>query len=231
VPSGISAWTDAADPYISSISATNITTQNVNDQRRGDVLVGYFTPLDPAFDDGNGDNDIYFMVVNALTDPTLIADVRQDILINFDFTGADYTQLRRLNRLTGEPERVGLTHDGGSLYHLSLVLDGGVGDLFAFGTGGFIGITTGDGDLDGDVDVDDLGLLAAHYGETSGARWSFGDFDLDGDVDLVDLTRLATNYSSGQAQAFADFQTLVPEPHSLSFLLCAFAFRRRHVRR
>lgn len=80
----------------------------------------------------------------------------------------------------------------------------------------------GDADADFDVDLSDLGVLATHYGITSGGHWHLGDFDLDGDVDLSDLGQLATNYGAGQAQAFADFASLtgvnVPEPSLLMTL-------------
>ena len=51
------------------------------------------------------------------------------------------------------------------------------------------------GDLDGDSDVDlaDLQILLAHYGQT-GAEYSDGDLDGDGDVDLADLQALLTVY-------------------------------------
>jgi hypothetical protein len=60
---------------------------------------------------------------------------------------------------------------------------------FAVGTG-----PSGDTDVDGDVDLVDLGNLAGAYGTSSGATWSVGDSDVDGDVDLVDLGMLAGNY-------------------------------------
>lgn len=83
-----------------------------------------------------------------------------------------------------------------------------------------LSLPMGDADLDGDVDLSDLGALATHYGATSGRSWLDGDFDFDGDVDLSDLGTLATHYGAGQAQAMADFLTLVPEPASL-FWICA----------
>lgn len=70
----------------------------------------------------------------------------------------------------------------------------------------------GDTDFDNDVDLNDLGNLATSYGALAGASWMQGDFDRDGDVDLNDLGTLATYYGAGQAQFFADLQTLVPEP-------------------
>lgn len=74
------------------------------------------------------------------------------------------------------------------------------------------GVTPGDADLDGDVDLSDLGVLASNYGQNQNVNWLKGDFDRDGDVDLSDLGSLASHYGAGQAQAFSDFQSLVPEP-------------------
>jgi hypothetical protein len=91
---------------------------------------------------------------------------------------------------------------------------------------------SGDADLDNDVDLSDLSVLAAHYALAAGGTWNTGDFDFDGDVDLSDLSALASNYGQGTTQAYADFQSLasVPEPviglHA--FVLSVFgAVRRR----
>jgi hypothetical protein len=76
----------------------------------------------------------------------------------------------------------------------------------------------GDTDMDGDIDLNDLATLASNYGLAANSYWDMGDFDRDGDVDLSDLSALAANYGSGEAQAFADFQSLtgVPEPSTLA---------------
>jgi len=75
----------------------------------------------------------------------------------------------------------------------------------------------GDADLDGDVDLSDLAILAGNYGTLNPAEWWEGDFDGDGDVDLSDLGSLASNYGTGEAQAFADWQTIqIPEPATAS---------------
>jgi hypothetical protein len=62
----------------------------------------------------------------------------------------------------------------------------------------------GDANVDGFVDVGDLGILAANYGTTSGALWSQGDFNGDGLVDVGDLGILAANYGTGST-TMADF--------------------------
>lgn len=97
----------------------------------------------------------------------------------------------------------------------------------------------GDADLSGTVDINDLRIFAAHYGQ-SGQWWEQGDFNGDGVVDAQDLALLAANYNSpatfgpdlsaAQASAAA---AAVPEPASLT--LMAFAgscllLRRHRVR-
>ena len=55
---------------------------------------------------------------------------------------------------------------------------------------------SGDADLDGTVNLNDLIRLANNYGTNTGLNWSDGDFDYSGGVDLNDLIRLANNYGS-----------------------------------
>ena len=66
----------------------------------------------------------------------------------------------------------------------------------------------GDANRDGRVDVGDLGILAANYGNIAGAAWAGGDFNLDGRVDVGDLGILAANYGYGIGGATqpGDFQ-------------------------
>jgi hypothetical protein len=200
--------------FISGVNVTNLGSKN--NGLDGDVLVSYSMPLVETDDGDAFFHEWYFMVTNGLSlDGATAAETRQLIRLDFDFRDSGIDSLIRLSRLTGEPERVSLVHDGGSNYHLELTLDGGVGDLFKFGTAApFVGILQGDSDVDGDVDLSDLSALAAHYGQTGGVRWGDGDFDLDGDVDLSDLSTLAAKYGAGESQALADFQSItsVPEP-------------------
>lgn len=133
LPSGMTDWSAGADPYTTNIVATNIGDRN--NGRRGDVLVGYFKPLLEEFDGPDHTSEIYLMIVNGLMDPAVGADVRQSIRMTFDFGASGITQLQRLSRDTGQVELIPLVSDGGLLYHVDLVLEGGEGDLLKFATG------------------------------------------------------------------------------------------------
>jgi hypothetical protein len=54
----------------------------------------------------------------------------------------------------------------------------------------------GDCNLDGKVNFNDLSVLLAHYGSTSGMGWSQGDFTYDGTVNFNDLSKLLATYGS-----------------------------------
>ncbi len=99
----------------------------------------------------------------------------------------------------------------------------------------------GDANLDGQVDISDLGALATSW-QTS-AVWSQGDFDYSGFVDISDLGMLATNWQLGvgaplgpsfdEALASVGLAGVsVPEPTSMALLgLClAGVSTRRHRR-
>src|SRR5439155_8624512 len=72
--------------------------------------------------------------------------------------------------------------------------------IYTSATGGTLGFTdlgngtcevrftlSGDANLDGAVDVSDLGALASFYGATTACNWSQGDSNYDGKVDIADL--------------------------------------------
>ena len=52
----------------------------------------------------------------------------------------------------------------------------------------------GDANGDGKVDVNDLTIVLAHFGQT-GMTWSQGEFTGDGTVDINDLTIVLANYN------------------------------------
>lgn len=94
------------------------------------------------------------------------------------------------------------------------------------------GTLMGDADLDGDVDLADLGILAGNFNQVGTFGWADGNFDLDDDVDLSDLGTLAGNFglsvdglmvesmTFAQALAATNFDNAdLPEPGSLAILL------------
>jgi hypothetical protein len=142
-----------------------------------------------------------------------------------DFNNDGQYNTADINLLSGE------LHIGGSnrVYDLDDDFDVDSDDLAVL-IQDIIGTNFGDADLDLEVDLSDLSALAANYGQTS-RNWAQGDFDLNGNVNLIDLTLLATYYEGGQAQAFEDFQTLVPEPSSIAIIALAGILLRRRNRR
>ncbi len=85
----------------------------------------------------------------------------------------------------------------------------------------------GDFDLDGDVDVSDLGILATNYGTASGATIFLGDSDFNGAVNVSDLGDLATYYNT---DVWAAAGAAVPEPATMTMLVLgalALLVRRR----
>jgi autotransporter-associated beta strand protein len=98
----------------------------------------------------------------------------------------------------------------------------------------------GDTDLDGDVDVADLGNLATNWQATN--VWTGGDFDYNGTVDVNDLGLLATNWQAGVGNPLEPslrdaLSTLglpnvtVPEPGSVVFGLAMLAVAPRRRKR
>ncbi len=89
----------------------------------------------------------------------------------------------------------------------------------------------GDANGDGRVDINDLTIVLAHYGQT-GQSWADGEFTGDGTVDINDLTIVLAHYNQSTASS-AGNPSAVPEPAGLVLLVCgglaalAAALRRR----
>ncbi len=71
----------------------------------------------------------------------------------------------------------------------------------------------GDANGDGKVDINDLTIILANYGQT-GVTWSQGDFNGDGKADINDLTIVLANFGLGTGSS-ADGLAAVPEPSAL----------------
>jgi hypothetical protein len=232
LPTAVTAWDASADPFITSISATNLGS--LNNSLAGDVIVGYFEPLDEQFTDpdASDDDDLYFMIVNGLSDPNgLASQTQQEITINFDFASdPSISGLQRLSRDTGLVESVSLTPTGGTTYQLLLTLDGGTGDLFKFNTGSsFVGVTTvalsGDFDGNGIVDAADYTIWQDNLG--SDAAVLGGNGSGAATVVQADYAIWKTNF--GATAASSSGANLVPEPATLLLALLALAAVPRRV--
>ncbi len=131
LPTGVTAFSSSSLPCINAITVSNLGTKN--DGEDGDVIVGTFEVLDHSFVQPCHEGEVYFMVVNGLSDPTGDAeDCQQSIRLDFDFGTTGLNRLLELDRETGHVHEVPLVSDGGSLYHLVITLDGGMGNLYKF---------------------------------------------------------------------------------------------------
>jgi autotransporter-associated beta strand protein len=96
---------------------------------------------------------------------------------------------------------------------------------------------TGDANLDGVVGDEDVTIVGATYGMTSGATWALGDFNYDGAVDDADVTLVSALYdptatplpapSAGAVAAVPEPSTMVLLGAMAAGLLMTSRFRRR----
>jgi hypothetical protein len=93
----------------------------------------------------------------------------------------------------------------------------------------------GDANINGSVNVGDLGILALNWNDT-GKTWATGDFTGDGIVNVGDLGVLAANWGWERPTspgAMGEGSTAIPEPATLSLLALgglAMLRRRRQPR-
>ena len=93
-------------------------------------------------------------------------------------------------------------------------------------------VLPGDANLDGKVDINDLTIVLAHYGQT-GMTWAQGEFTGDGTVDINDLTIVLAHYGQSLGSS-AGGMAAVPEPGPVAILwsgLVFFSYRRSFSRR
>ncbi|MDQ8738009.1 discoidin domain-containing protein [Paenibacillus sp. LHD-38] len=134
-PNSIPLWDPSADARIRSIAVQNIG--NANHGLKGDVLIGYFEPLNGLTKEDEkflpAPHSKYFMIMNGLTasgDAGSSEITSQKITFELDVKGEGPNSLYRVNKETGETERVQLTHVKGNQYRLDIMLGGGKADLF-----------------------------------------------------------------------------------------------------
>ena len=70
---------------------------------------------------------------------------------------------------------------------------------------------SGDANLDGKVDINDLTIVLAHYNQSAGVTWGQGDFTGSGKVDINDLTIVLAHYNQSVG-ASAGNLAAVPSP-------------------
>jgi hypothetical protein len=212
----------------------------------------YGWDYEPAFV-GNTTKTYRFTVDNAPR--TLAASLVWNLDIDLTLTGGQYqdtmVELRDLNlRLRNADTGANLVssianNDTNENIYLATLLPGRY-ELVVSATGGsfvtdyglawrFAPIATptpGDVDLDGSVNLRDLGMLARNFGQTSRAVWTDGDLDGDGRVDRQDFSILARNYGTSLLPIItAASPQAIPEPSAAMLVVCgsilAFALRKR----
>jgi hypothetical protein len=127
---------DRNDPYLRGWVVTNTGTKN--NGQPGDVIIAWFKPLDESFDGPGYTNEVYFMVVNGLTDTNgTAADCSQQIKLNFLDT---FSAVEMVNPLTGVAQMQVPSIVSGRR-QLVLNLNGGDAALFKIADGApFVGV-------------------------------------------------------------------------------------------
>jgi hypothetical protein len=128
------------DPFLAAWGVTN-TAHIKNNGYPGDVVIAWFKLLHEALDGTGYNGQLYFMVVNALTDPAgTAADCKQRITL--DFNNPPQTTAVLLDPATGLLQTNNLTYALGN-WRLTLDLNGGDAALFKLQTGApFAGFVT-----------------------------------------------------------------------------------------
>ncbi len=186
---------------------STVLPEAAGEVRRYDVETGTYEVFVPA---GGPLVDPWYLTFGNTNPSTLrYLNETETVIGDFDgngiLTNADIDLLGTTASAGSNDSAFDLTDDG-------LV---NIQDVNAFLT--LAGKLNGDADFSGEVQFEDFGVMANHFGQ-SGRKWSEGDFDGGGDVQFPDFVILATNFGKGSPLAAA-----VPEPDSLMLLLLSAA--------
>lgn len=122
------------DPWLNGWSVVNKAGVK-NGGAAGDVIISWFHPIDDGYSPAANTNEIYFMVVNGLSDPTgTAADCMQEIKMNF-VVGNTYTAVEMLDPETGLVTTNSIPILSGSKRQLVLDINGGDAVLFKMSDG------------------------------------------------------------------------------------------------
>lgn len=154
LPWGVSNFAPGQyDPWLRGCGVENLGPRNGG--LKGDVLIGWFRPLDESFDGPEHSGEVYIMVLNGLVTPDgSAADCRQRIRLDFAFDGkgTGITAVQQLRQDNGKLRKIKFTKcpgkdsasektELGIQRQLTLDIDGGTGELFKFATGApFVGL-------------------------------------------------------------------------------------------
>jgi hypothetical protein len=133
------------DPYLNGWVVTN-KAGVMNNGLPGEMIISWFKPLDESFDGPNYTNEVYFMVLNALTATNgSAADCMQEIKLNFKVGNSGISAVVMLDPETGllTTNTMPVISGTGSNTRRQLVLDlnGGDAVLFKFADGApFVGV-------------------------------------------------------------------------------------------
>ena len=81
---------------------------------------------------------------------------------------------------------------------------------------------SGDANMDGKVDINDLTKVLANYNQSTGMNWGTGDFNGDGKVDINDLTIVLAHFNQSLGTSAGPLAA-VPEPSALLLMLGGLA--------
>jgi hypothetical protein len=228
----INVTSTAAASVVSVLPSSGDDTINVNADAVGaaNVLFGATQRIGALTIGGGGVVALTPGGVNVLTLTSLNIAGSGQLNLNDDAMILDYTGNTRIATIQS---LLGAGYHGGAWNGSGIMTSLGNASRFALGyaetsdvaaTGTFAGQPVdgtavvvrftiyGDADLNGTVNVADLGRLATNFGDPP-RRWAEGNFNYDGGVDVADLGSLATNFGLGVNNTLVSLSTASVKRH------------------